>query len=131
MTVCDEWSCQKLLHDRQMEERCKTLHAETWSDPSKEFYHDCPVCNPPPNVGGRPAKSITRPVPPAEREYKGDPDGYDLAKRTFFAACMQAEGGCEEYSEAAFRRAFKRAKRDPDDNRKRKERDSYSLHRAC
>ena len=40
---------------------------------------------------------------------------------------MELEGGTDVYSEAAYLRAFRRAKRDPEsDNRKRKERANYN-----
>jgi len=74
-------------------------------------------------MGGRPQKQIVYPEPPSATDFKGDTGGYDIAKRKWFADCMQLEGKHETYDDKAYHRTYKRAKRDREsDNRKRRER---------
>ena len=121
-------ACQMQLRDREREAKCQRLHGASWSDPSKDFYRDCAICNPPPNPGGRPSKRVALPEPPVAAHFKGDVEGYIPRKRSWFAEVMELEGGTDVYSEAGYLRAFRRAKRDPEsDNRKRKERANYNI----
>ena len=120
--------CQLQLCNEERKAKCQRLHSASWSDPSKDFYHDCAICNPPPNRCGRPSKSVARLDPPVVADFKGDTAACDTAKRLWFAKVMDLEGRTEVYSEAAYKRAFKRARRDPEsDNRKRKERANYNI----
>ena len=78
-----------------------------------------------------PASSTSLPGPPAKKDFvvakKFDPDAYLVAKQAWFEQPGVKRAG-EEYSEEAYLRAFKRAKRDVDvDNRKRKSRRNYGV----
>ena len=114
--VCDQWACQMLQRDRQRREECERLHGAMWSDPSKSYYDDCVICNPPEAPTpqrGRKRKHIAYTRPPTASEG-------EAAKRAWFAQCMQLEGRTDEYSSASYTLATKRAKRDPDkDNEQR------------
>ena len=78
---------------------------------------------------------MTPPRPPAREEFfvgerpshRFDKDGYSTAKRAWFET-PGVKQGSEAYSEEAYLRAAKRAKRDPAaDNAKRKERANYNV----
>ena len=121
-----------------------------WSS-SLSYYWDCRQCTKVPHPGHRPPlgckwdptagawvqKDGTTPAPalppPPEKEQfiddsrHFDKAGYLDAKKDWFELPGAKRPG-EEYSETAYKRAFRRAKRDAnDDNRKRKKRANYNV----
>ena len=121
---------------------------------SLSYFWDCKQCTKVPHPGHRPPRGCkwdavagdwaqtesatpvsTLPPPPAKDDFIDgnrhfDQDGYVAAKKSWFEL-PGAKRPSEEYSEAAYLRAFRRAKRNPEeDNRKRKERANYNVYES-
>lgn len=139
------------------ERHLDSVHAQRWADKalpwaaSLSYCWDCKQSTKVPHPGHRPprgcewdstagtwvqkecaAVGLVLQSPPEKEQFIDssrhfDKDGYLNAKKVWFELPGAKRPG-EEYSEQAYKRAFRRTKRNADDdNRKRKERSNYNV----